>query len=51
MNDWSYGCTARYLGAAITEAVSIELAARPQTKIDAMHASVPVAVPGQATER
>ena len=52
MNDWSYGCIARYLGAAISEAVSIELAAQPKTKIDTMHASVPAAaVPGQATER
>ena len=49
MNDWSYGCTARYLGAAIAEAVSLELA-RPKTKIE--HASAPLsAVPGQATER
>jgi acyl-CoA thioesterase-1 len=52
MNDWSYGCTARYLGAAIAEAVSIELAGQPKTKIDAMHASAPTAaMPGQATER
>jgi acyl-CoA thioesterase I len=52
MNDWSYGCTARYLGAAITEAVSIELAAQPRTKIDTMHASAPAAVmSGRATER
>jgi len=51
MNDWSYGCTARYLGAAIAEAVSIELAAQPRaTKTEAMHASAPVAA-GQATER
>lgn len=47
MNDWSYGCTARYLGAAIAEAVSIELAAQPKTKTQAMHASAP-AVTGQA---
>jgi hypothetical protein len=52
MNDWSYGCTARYLGAAISEAVSIELAAQPKTKIDTMHASAPAAaLPGQPTER
>jgi acyl-CoA thioesterase I len=52
MNDWSYGCTARYLGAAISEAVSIELAAQPKAKIDTMHASAPAAaVPGQATAR
>ncbi len=51
MNDWSYGCTARYLGAAIAEAVSIELAAQPKaTKTEVMHASAPVAA-GQATER
>ncbi len=36
MNDFSYGCTARYLGAAIAEAV------RDSTKpIEAVHASVP----------
>jgi acyl-CoA thioesterase-1 len=52
MNDWSYGCIARYLGAAIMETVSIELAAQPTTKIDAMHASAPAAaIPRQATER
>ncbi len=51
MNDWSYGCTARYLGAAIAEAVSIELAAQPNaTKTEVMHASAPLAA-GQATER
>jgi len=51
MNDWSYGCTARYLGAAIAEAVSIELAAQPRaTKTEVMHALAPVAT-GQATER
>jgi hypothetical protein len=52
MNDWSYGCAARYLGASIAEAVSIELAAQPKTKTQAMHASAPAtAIPGQATER
>jgi len=51
MNDWSYGCTARYLGAAIAEAVSIELAAQPKaTKTELMHASAPLAA-GQAAER
>jgi acyl-CoA thioesterase-1 len=44
MNDWSYVCTARYLGNAIAEAVSIELA-RPKTKIDSVHAAAPRAVP------
>ena len=52
MNDWSYGCIARYLGASIAEAVSIELAAEPKAKTEAMHASAPpAAIPGQATER
>jgi len=52
MNDWSYGCTARYLGTAIAEAVSTELATQPKAKIEAMHASVPAAtVSGQPTER
>ncbi len=52
MNDWSYGCTARYLGAAIAESVSIELAAQPKAKTEAMHASAPpAAVSGQATGR
>ena len=51
MNDWSYACTARYLGAAIAEAVSLELA-QPKTKIDAAHASAPAAiVPGQTAAR
>jgi len=47
MNDWSYGCTAHYIGASITEAVSQELAEKPKTKIDTMHAAMPV----PATER
>lgn len=45
MNDWSYVCTARYLGAAIAEAVSIELA-QPKAKIDSVHAAA-AAAPGQ----
>jgi len=52
MNDWSYGCTARYLGAAIAEAVSLELAAQPKAKIEAVHAAVPgTLVPGQTAGR
>jgi acyl-CoA thioesterase I len=48
MNDWSYGCTARYLGAAIAESVSLELAAEPKAKIESMHASAPNPSPSQA---
>jgi hypothetical protein len=45
MNDWSYACTARFLGAAIAEAVTIQLA-QPK-KIDSVHAAAPSAAPNQ----
>jgi len=48
MNDWSYGCTARYLGNAIAEAVSVEMAAQPKAKIEAIHAAVPAAMQSPA---
>jgi hypothetical protein len=51
MNDWSYLCTARYLGAAIAESVSLELASAPKTKIQTVHAAAPAATPARATER
>ena len=42
MNDWSYGCTAHYLGESIADSVSIELAALPKARIDSRHASAPI---------
>jgi len=50
MNDWSYGCVARFLGAAIAEAVSIQLA-QPKAKIDSVHAAATSAAPAQSTGR
>jgi hypothetical protein len=44
MNDFSYGCTARYLAAAIADDVKAN-------KLDGVHASVPPRTSPVATSR
>jgi acyl-CoA thioesterase-1 len=51
MNDWSYACTARYLGAAIADSVSHEIAALPKLNIETLHAAASSAATSGATER